>query len=74
MSKDIGLRQCVAWEPFEEWMAAHSFNPLEPGLLVHPTFGVPDTIHSTRPALGAHELGTGGLLHADGHHGNGTFE
>ena len=57
-------------------MTAHSFDPFEPGLIVHPLFGVPGTTqrNKTGPALGAHELGQGGLLHADGHHGNGTFE
>lgn len=74
VSKDIGNRQCVAWEPLEEWMAAHSFNPSAPGMLVHPLFGVPETINSSRPALGSHELGHGGLLHKDGRKGDGTFQ
>jgi hypothetical protein len=56
-------------------MADHSFDPFQPGLLVHPIFGVPDTTkNDSGPALGAHELGQGGLLHADGHVSNGTFE
>jgi hypothetical protein len=75
VSKDIGNRQCVAWEPIEEWMATHSFDPLKPGLLMHPIFGVPDTINpnKTHHALGVHDLGNGSLFHADGHRKNGTF-
>jgi hypothetical protein len=59
---------CVKWEPFEAWMAEHSFNPSTPGLLIHPLFGVPESIRNggEKVALGVHELGTGGLLHADG--------
>ncbi|PWY83790.1 hypothetical protein BO94DRAFT_468662, partial [Aspergillus sclerotioniger CBS 115572] len=34
-----GHRQCVVWEKIEQWMAEHSFDPHEPGLLVHPIFG-----------------------------------
>jgi hypothetical protein len=35
---------CASWEPIKKWMAEHSFDPFEPGLLVHPLFGVPGTI------------------------------
>ncbi|RDA95408.1 hypothetical protein CP533_3436 [Ophiocordyceps camponoti-saundersi (nom. inval.)] len=37
VSTDKGKHQCVVWEPIYEWMAEHSFDPFEPGLLVHPT-------------------------------------
>ncbi|PFH62854.1 hypothetical protein XA68_11635 [Ophiocordyceps unilateralis] len=39
VSTDHGKHQCVVWEPIYEWMAEHSFDPFEPGLLVHPTYG-----------------------------------
>lgn len=57
-------------------MSQHSFDPFAPGMLVHPLFGVPDSVkpNSTAPALGAHELGNGALLHKDGHKGKGAFD
>ncbi|KAI1815062.1 hypothetical protein GGS20DRAFT_364073 [Poronia punctata] len=75
VSKDTGNRMCVKWEPFEGWMAEHSFNPSTPGLLVHPMFGVPQALREggEKVALGVHELGTGGLLHADGRKGDVNF-
>ncbi|KAI8623073.1 hypothetical protein F5Y19DRAFT_459850 [Xylariaceae sp. FL1651] len=68
VSKDTGNRMCVNWDPFEEWMAEHSFDPFQPGLLVHPVFGIPEGVRhpGSKVALGVHELGTGGLLHSDG--------
>lgn len=39
VSKDWGKHQCVAWEPIVNFMASRAFDPLQPGLLVHPTFG-----------------------------------
>ncbi|RDA88375.1 hypothetical protein CP532_5556, partial [Ophiocordyceps camponoti-leonardi (nom. inval.)] len=64
VSTDKGKHQCVVWEPIYEWMAEHSFDPFEPGLLVHPTFGNPyenSTDHGH--SLGIAPLGKGGLLH-----------
>ncbi|KAH6638556.1 hypothetical protein BKA67DRAFT_528716 [Truncatella angustata] len=46
--KDWGKRTCVSWEPIMEFMAARSFDPFEPGLLVHPIFGT-----SSRRYIGA---------------------
>ncbi|KAI0100221.1 hypothetical protein GGR51DRAFT_564247 [Nemania sp. FL0031] len=69
VSKDTGKRMCVSWDPFEEWMAEQSFDPLKPGLLVHPIFGIPEGVKHPggKVATGVHELGNGGLLHGDGH-------
>lgn len=36
---DDGNRTCVAWDKFEGWMAKRSFDPFEPGILVHPIYG-----------------------------------
>ncbi|EED22273.1 conserved hypothetical protein [Talaromyces stipitatus ATCC 10500] len=36
---DKGNHQCVSWEPLENWMAEHSFDAFEPGLLMHPIYG-----------------------------------
>ncbi|KAI1117594.1 hypothetical protein F5Y14DRAFT_354980 [Nemania sp. NC0429] len=69
VAKDYGKRMCVSWESFEEWMAEHSFDPLEPGLLVHPLFGIPEGVKNpgSKVATGIHDLGKGSLFHADGH-------
>ncbi|KAI0446906.1 hypothetical protein F4803DRAFT_546758 [Xylaria telfairii] len=65
VSKDLGKHQCVAWEPVEEWADKHTFNPFEPGLVVHPIFGSPYENHKTGSShnLGATEQGKGGFLH-----------
>ncbi|POR36614.1 Hypothetical protein TPAR_09138 [Tolypocladium paradoxum] len=36
VATDPGTHQCVVWDPIYEWMASHSFNPSQPGLLIHP--------------------------------------
>ncbi|KAK4443533.1 hypothetical protein QBC34DRAFT_310847 [Podospora aff. communis PSN243] len=41
VSKDWGKHQCVAWEPLMHVMASRSFDPFQPGLLIHPNFGNP---------------------------------
>lgn len=66
---------CVSWGPFEEWMAEHSFDPFEPGLLVHPLFGVPQTIKEVgkHVEVGLHESADGRLLHSDGEKGMKDF-
>ncbi|TWU72312.1 hypothetical protein ED733_000059 [Metarhizium rileyi] len=38
VATDAGKHKCVAWDPVYEWMARHSFNPSQPGLLIHPLF------------------------------------
>ncbi|XRM42745.1 hypothetical protein ABZX51_005954 [Aspergillus tubingensis] len=68
VAPDDGHRQCVVWEKIEKWMAEHSFDPHEPGILVHPIFGNPYTENGTSHNLGAVELGGGGLLHKGGQH------
>ncbi|KAI1203434.1 hypothetical protein F5X97DRAFT_340617 [Nemania serpens] len=75
VSKDVGNRMCVSWGPFEEWMAEHSFDPFEPGLLVHPLFGVPQTIKEVgkHVEVGLHESADGRLLHSDGEKGMKDF-
>ncbi|KAF4587167.1 hypothetical protein GQ602_003860 [Ophiocordyceps camponoti-floridani] len=70
VSTDKGKHQCAVWEPIYEWMAEHSFNPFEPGLLVHPTFGNPyDKSAKHGPSLGIAPLGKGGLFHGKSAHG-----
>ncbi|KAL7904148.1 hypothetical protein GGI35DRAFT_464019 [Trichoderma velutinum] len=62
VSKDWGKHQCVAWEPLVDFMASRAFDPLQLGLLVHPTFGNPYANDE-----GAH---TGAVsLHGDGLYG-----
>ncbi|GKZ68231.1 hypothetical protein AnigIFM50267_002859 [Aspergillus niger] len=39
VASDDGNHQCADWSQVEEWMAERSFDPFEPGLLVHPIFG-----------------------------------
>ncbi|PYH94052.1 hypothetical protein BO71DRAFT_477182 [Aspergillus ellipticus CBS 707.79] len=39
VAADDGTHQCANWEKVEQWMADRSFDPFEPGLLVHPIFG-----------------------------------
>ena len=36
---DNGKHQCVKWEPLSEWVKERSFDPQEPGLVVHPKLG-----------------------------------
>ncbi|PYI02917.1 hypothetical protein BO78DRAFT_422077 [Aspergillus sclerotiicarbonarius CBS 121057] len=69
VAPDDGHRQCVVWEKIEQWMAEHSFDPHEHGLLVHPIFGNPYPENGTSHNLGAVELGSGGFLHKGGHSG-----
>ncbi|CAK43888.1 hypothetical protein M747DRAFT_356016 [Aspergillus niger ATCC 13496] len=38
VASDDGNHQCADWSQVEEWMAERSFDPFEPGLLVHPIF------------------------------------
>ncbi|KZL85359.1 hypothetical protein CI238_07372, partial [Colletotrichum incanum] len=57
---DSGHHYCVDWHQFDEWMERHSFDPLEPGLLVHPHFGeayMNDT--GVKLGLGVEDLGEG---------------
>ncbi|RDW81524.1 oxidase ustYa family protein [Aspergillus mulundensis] len=62
LAVDKAEHQCVKWEPLEGWMAEHSFNAFEQGLLVHPLYGdpyagqKPDTIGI---AVGDHPLEVG---------------
>lgn len=39
VSRDWGKRTCVAWDPIADFVRERSFDPFEPGLLRHPTFG-----------------------------------
>ena len=39
LAMDRAQHQCVSWEPLEQWMAQHSFDAFEPGLLMHPVYG-----------------------------------
>ncbi|KAL4908815.1 hypothetical protein BDW74DRAFT_174047 [Aspergillus multicolor] len=62
LAVDKAEHQCVKWEPLEHWMAEHSFDAFQQGLLVHPLYGdpytgqKPDTIGI---AVGDHPLEAG---------------
>ncbi|OOF98774.1 hypothetical protein ASPCADRAFT_512947 [Aspergillus carbonarius ITEM 5010] len=47
VAPDDGHRECVVWEKIEQWMAEHSFDPHDPGLLVHPIFANPSDMESS---------------------------
>ncbi|KAJ5748021.1 uncharacterized protein N7511_009717 [Penicillium nucicola] len=68
LAVDKAKHQCVKWEPLEHWMAEHSFDAFEQGLLVHPIYGDPYTGEKADTigiALGDHtlEVGNGGHSH-----------
>ncbi|CAI7640770.1 unnamed protein product [Penicillium crustosum] len=68
LAVDKAKHQCVKWEPLEHWMAEHSFDAFEQGLLVHPIYGDPYTGEKADTigiALGDHtlEVGNGGNSH-----------
>ncbi|KAK1752308.1 hypothetical protein QBC47DRAFT_390241 [Echria macrotheca] len=66
VSKDWGKHQCVAWEPLREFLKSRSFNPRQPGLLVHPYFGDPYATDEHHAQTGAVVLGQGqGLIGGD---------
>ncbi|KAJ5419503.1 uncharacterized protein N7487_003053 [Penicillium crustosum] len=68
LAVDKAKHQCVKLEPLEHWMAEHSFDAFEQGLLVHPIYGGPYTGEKADTigiALGDHtlEVGNGGHSH-----------
>ncbi|KAK4225628.1 hypothetical protein QBC38DRAFT_482361 [Podospora fimiseda] len=55
-ARDLGEHQCVVWNDIDQWMAKHSFDPLENGILMHPKFGDP---YDRDPTHDHHNVGIG---------------
>lgn len=39
VSQGLGKHTCVKWDSIFDWMKENSFDPFEPGILMHPIFG-----------------------------------
>ncbi|KAK4166853.1 hypothetical protein QBC43DRAFT_349569 [Cladorrhinum sp. PSN259] len=55
-ARDLGEHKCVVWDDIDQWMAKHSFDPLQPGVLKHPKFGDP---YDRDPTHKHHNVGIG---------------
>ncbi|KJZ71683.1 hypothetical protein HIM_08921 [Hirsutella minnesotensis 3608] len=67
VAQDSGKHQCVVWEDVYDRMAERSFDPFQPGLLVHPIFGNPYTHKNSTghgKNLGATQLGRQEACHS----------
>ncbi|KAK3344833.1 hypothetical protein B0H65DRAFT_186913 [Neurospora tetraspora] len=63
VSQGLGKHTCVNWGSIFDWVKENSFDPFEPGILMHPIFGDPYDRNASHHHVNVGLTEAGGILH-----------